>query len=78
MRKAGIMSDPVAQRPTSQGRDAAHRAHNLETHLTHVCIQLFRRFSRLRSDSAFSRPRESAGFPPRVETADRSLRGGGQ
>ncbi len=71
MRRFRTMADPVAQRAASQGRDAAHRARNLETHLTHGCMPLFRHLSRQRSDSARSGVLAKPGIPPRVEAAHR-------
>ena len=46
------MSETTAFEARSQGHDATHRTRNLDTHLTHGCIQLFRHFSRQRRGSA--------------------------
>jgi len=70
-----IMSKPVVCPDGSQGRDASHRTRNLDTHLTHGCIQHFRHFSRQRLGSALARQPESGEFPPFLEAADRQ-RGG--
>lgn len=72
------MVEPTRQKALSEGRDATHRACNLDTHLTHGCIQLFRRFPRQRSDSASFGVLVKRGFPPFAETADRCRDGGGQ
>ncbi|MEV5034555.1 hypothetical protein MRBLMC3_003832 [Sphingobium sp. LMC3-1-1.1] len=48
------MLDPAVFMARLQGCDAAHRASNSDTHLTHGCIQLFRRFSRVRSECVAS------------------------
>lgn len=50
--KVSAMPDRVALWARSQGHDASHRTRNLDTHLTHGCIQLFRHFSRQRRGSA--------------------------
>jgi hypothetical protein len=68
------MSEPVAFDARSQGRDASHRTHNLDTHLTHGCIQLFRHFSRVRSECAPPSLRRSDAIPPKFEGAIRTLR----
>ena len=69
------MSEPVAFDARSQGRDATHRTRNLDTHLTHGCIQLFRHFSRVRSECAPPLLRRSDAIPPKSEGAIRTLRG---
>lgn len=66
------MSDSVVFDARSQGRDATHRTRNLDTHLTHGCIQLFRHFSRVRSECAPSFLRRSDAFPPKSEGAIRT------
>jgi hypothetical protein len=68
------MSEPVVFEERSQGRDATHRTRNLDTHLTHGCIQLFRQFSRVRSECALPLPRRSNAIPPKFEGAIRTLR----
>lgn len=67
------MSEPVVFVSGSQGRDATHRTRNLDTHLTHGCIQLFRHFSRVRSECASPLLRRSDAFPPKSEGAIRTL-----
>lgn len=67
------MSEPVVFKAGSQGRDATHRTRNLDTHLTHGCIQLFRHFSRVRSECVSPLPRRSDAFPPKLEGAIRTL-----
>lgn len=69
------MSDTDVVEARSLGRDATHRTRNLDTHLTHGCIQLFRRFSRVRLDYRECRLRQSGGFPGVFETATRTLAG---
>lgn len=56
------------------GRDATHRTRKLDTHLTHGCIQLFRHFSRVRSECASPLLRRSNAIPPKFEGAIRTLR----
>ena len=69
------MSDTDVFEARSQGRDASHRTRNLDTHLTHGCIQLFRHFSRVRLDyTEFSR-RQTRGFPGIFESTIRTLAG---
>lgn len=68
------MSEPVTFDARSRGRDASHRTRNLDTHLTHGCIQLFRYFSRVRSECAPPSLRRSDAFPTKFEGAIRTLR----
>ena len=68
------MSEPVAFEARSQGRDATHRTRDLDTHLTHGCIQLFRHFSRVRSEYAPPLLRRSDAILPKFEGAIRTLR----
>src|SRR3546814_1224790 len=67
-----VMAENRVHVPMLKGHDAAHRTRNLDTHLTHGCIQLFRHSSRWRSDSASSRLPKNGGLPPFSETAERS------
>lgn len=67
------MFEQVAQMETLLGRDAAHRARNLDTHLTHVCIPLFRRSWRVRRECAPSADGESVAFARRFASARRTL-----
>jgi hypothetical protein len=69
------MSEPVLLQARSQGRDATHRTRNLNTHLTHGCIQLFRHFSRVRFDYRECGLPKSDGFPGVFESANRTLAG---
>ena len=69
------MSETPAFEARSQGRDATHRTRNLDTHLTHGCIQLFRRFSRVRFDYRECSLPQSRGFPRVFESAARTLAG---
>ena len=68
------MSDTAALEARSRGRDASHRTRNLDTHLTHGCIQLFRHFSRVRSECAPSALSRGDAIPPKFEGAIRTLR----
>ena len=67
------MSEPIDFHARLRGRDATHRTRNLDTHLTHRCIQLFRHFSRVRSEYALPLLRRSDAFPPKSEGAIRTL-----
>lgn len=67
------MSDTAAFGARLLGLDATHRTRNLDTHLTHGCIQLFRQFSRVRSEYALPLLRRSDAFPPKSEGAIRTL-----
>ena len=58
-----------------RGRDATHRTRNLDTHLTHGCIQLFRHFSRVRLDYTVCSLRQTRGFPGIFGSAPRTLAG---
>jgi hypothetical protein len=69
-----IMPELIAYDARLQGRDATHRTRNLDTHLTHGCIQLFRRFSSGGSDGASTLALENAAIPPILETAYRRRR----
>lgn len=68
------MFEAVAFDARSQGLDATHRTRNLDTHLTHGCIQLFRHFSRVRSGCASPLLRRGDAFSPKFEGAIRTLR----
>jgi hypothetical protein len=68
------MSEPVVFQARSLGRDATHRTRNLDTHLTHGCIQLFRHFSRVRSECASPMLCRRNAIPPKFEGAIRTLR----
>jgi len=69
------MSDTAVFEARSLGRDATHRTRNLDTHLTHGCIQLFRHFSRVRFDYTECSLRQIRGFPGIFESATRTLAG---
>ena len=56
------MSEAMAFEARLQGRDAPHRTRNLNTHLTHGCIELFRHFSSGGSDGAAWYPGHVDGF----------------
>ena len=67
------MSEMALFQARLRGRDATHRTRNLDTHLTHGCIQLFRHFSRVRSECAPPLLRRSDAFSPNFEGAIRTL-----
>ena len=68
---ARLFSDTVFWGARVQGCDASHRARILDTHLTHGCIQLFRRFSSGGSDGASDCAFEKAGIQPFSKTPHR-------
>lgn len=68
------MSETLAFSEVLLGRDATHRTRKFDTHLTHGCIQLFRHFSRVRSECASPLRRRSNAIPPNFEGAIRTLR----
>jgi len=72
------MSETTAFEDRSQGRDATHRTRNLDTHLTHGCIQLFRHFSRVRFDYRECSLGQTRGFPGIFKSAPRTLAGAGR
>ncbi len=47
-RSAEVVAQPAPFPARLLGRDASHRTRNLDTHLTHGCIQHFRHFLRVR------------------------------
>jgi len=55
------MTEPVAHQARLRGCDATHRASNSDTHLTHGCMPVFRKFSRVRQGCA-----EMAGWLARA------------
>lgn len=67
------MSETLAFSEMLLGRDAMHRTRKFDTHLTHGCIQLFRHFSRVRSECAPPLLRRSDAIPPNFEGAIRTL-----
>ena len=69
------MSETALFQARLRGRDATHRTRNLDTHLTHGCIQLFRHFSRVRLDYRERSLRQTRGFPRVFESAPRTLAG---
>lgn len=56
-----------------QGCDAPHRASNLDTHLTHGCIQLFCHFPSVREGCAGLADHGTRTFQPLSEGALRTL-----
>jgi len=68
------MSKPVVCPDGLQGRDASHRTRNLDTHLTHGCIQHFRHFSRVRSECRAHVASPNRQFAPNPESTLRTLR----
>ncbi len=71
--EAGAMTNAYRSEAAMLGCDATHRAGNLNTHLTHGCIQYFRHFSRVRRGCAHLAERESLAIPAFVEGAVRTL-----
>jgi hypothetical protein len=67
------MIEPQLPVAMLQGCDASHRASNLDTHLTHGCIQLFRQFSRVRKGRAELAEHGIRTFQPLSEGALRTL-----
>lgn len=62
--RARTRFEPALGLDRLQGRDASHRTRNLDTHLTHMCMQLFRHFSRVHSElTAFANRRKHAYAP---------------
>ena len=59
-----------------RGRDTTYRASNLDTHLTHGCIQLFRHFWRVRSECAVKERLENPALRALSGSAWRTLAGG--
>jgi hypothetical protein len=71
------MSDNSEISSRKRGRDTTYRASNLDTHLTHGCIQLFRHFLRVRSECAANARMYGRAFPVFFESAWRTLAGDG-
>ncbi len=69
------MAEAGASPTKPQGRDAAHRTRNLDTHLTHGCIQLFRHFWRQRRGSAAPGGPGTYAFQPISKAASRQREG---
>lgn len=69
------MSETALFQARLRGRDATHRTRNLDTHLTHGCIQLFRHFSRVRLDYTVCSLRQGRRFTQILESAPRTLAG---
>ena len=67
------MIKPTEPKPASRGCDAAHRARNLSTHLTHACAQNLQRFSRVRRECAESEGWQVIGFAQFSGSAPRPL-----
>jgi len=72
------MSERAVFKARLRGRDATHRTRNLDTHLTHRCIQLFRHFSRVRFDYRECSLGQTRGFPGIFKSAPRTLAGAGR
>jgi hypothetical protein len=67
------MSDNPEKPNQKRGRDTTYRTNNLDTHLTHGCIQLFRQFSRVRPECAGSAGWRSLTIAPFSGSAPRTL-----
>ena len=70
------MSDNLEKPIQKRGRDTTYRASNFDTHLTHGCIPLFRRFWRVRSECAAKAKLENPALPAFFGSAWRTLAGG--
>ena len=70
------MSDNLEKPSQKRGRDTTYRASNFDTHLTHGCIQLFRRFWRVRSECVAKARLENSALPAFFGSAWRTLAGG--
>jgi hypothetical protein len=66
------MSDPVNAMAMPRGCDAAHRASNSDTHLTHGCIQRLRHFSRVRRECAKPAVQKNTGSAQNYASARRT------
>ena len=58
-----------------RGCDTTYRASSLDTHPTHLCMPVFRRFLRVRSGCALRVPLATAAFLRLYESAIRTLWG---
>jgi hypothetical protein len=67
-RKARVIAEPTHFPARLQGRDASHRTRNLDTHLTHGCIQHFRHFSRVHSECRAQVISSDRAFVPNLES----------
>lgn len=70
------MSGNPTQRKQKKGHDTTYRTSNLDTHLTHGCIQLFRHFRSKRFAIALRRSARIAGIPTLFKQAKRIHVGG--
>lgn len=70
------MSDNPENQSQKRGRDTTYRTSNLDTHLTHGCILLFRHFWRVRSECSAKARLEIRAIPAFFATAGRTLAGG--
>jgi hypothetical protein len=70
------MSDNPETSRQKRGRDTTYRASNLDAHLTHGCIQLFRHFWRVRSECAAKTRLKNLALPAFFGSAWRTLAGG--
>ena len=70
------MSDNLENQSQKRGRDTSYRTSNLDTHLTHGCIQLIRHFWRVRSEFAVKVRLEIRAVPAFFGSAWRTLAGG--
>jgi hypothetical protein len=69
------MSISLTKQGQERGCDTPYRARSFDTHLTHGCIPLFRRFLRVRSGCACLAQPSSLAIPGRFEGAIRTLAG---
>lgn len=69
------MLDNPENESQKRGRDTTYRASNLDTHLTHGCIPLFRHFWRVRPECAVKTRPEMLAIPAFFGSAGRTLAG---
>jgi hypothetical protein len=69
------MSISLTKQGQESGCDTPYRARRNDTHLTHGCILLFRRFLRVRSECACRAQPSTLAIPGLLEGAIRTLAG---
>ena len=67
------MSGNLVTWSQKNGRDTSYRTSNLDTHLTHGCIQLFRQFLRVLSECVADLVLKTQAIPAFFESALRTL-----
>lgn len=74
-RSAEVVAQPYPFPARLVGRDASHRTRNLDTHLTHGCIQHFRHFLRVRFECKPQTNSPDLGYWPNSKSTPCILRG---